>query len=305
MSKREDTTHRGDAPNRPAVDRSIRRALGSTGLVANLLGLGAGPLGDPRHDEHAMTRLIHEAIDLGVELFDTAPSYGLSEERLGRALVGRRERVIVSTKVGYGVPGEADWTGRCIERGIDLARERLRVDVIDVVHLHSCDAHTLQRADVRDALLAAREAGKVRHLGYSGDGEPLAEARRWGALSVVQTSFNLVDQHAREGADDRGWLGKRTLLNAAFARDEALSPDVAEYRRRWCEAAWPDEVRRDPARAALRFAAFGGPDVVLVGTARGENLRAAVAAIEEGPLADELHATLVGIAARHAWPGMI
>jgi len=287
------------------VEGSTRRALGTTGLVANVLGLGAGPLGDPRHDERAMTRLIHEAIELGVELFDTAPSYGLSEERLGRALVGRRERVIVSTKVGYGVPGEADWTGRCIERGIDLARERLRVDVLDVVHLHSCDAHTLLRSDVRDALLAARAAGKVGHLGYSGDGEPLAEARRWGELSVLQTSFNLVDQRARDEVDDRAWLGKRTLMNAAFARDEPLSPDVAEYRRRWREADWPDEVRRDPARASLRFAAFGGPDVVLVGTARVENLRAAVAAIEEGPLPEDLHVALVELAARHTWPGMI
>ncbi|MCU0671261.1 MAG: aldo/keto reductase [Myxococcota bacterium] len=305
MAKTEDAADPHDESSRPVVDRSIRRPLGSTGLVANVLGLGAGPLGDARHDEHAMTRLIHEALDLGVELFDTAPSYGLSEDRLGRALAGRRERVIVSTKVGYGVPGEADWTGRCIERGIDLARERLRVDVIDVVHLHSCDSQTLRRADVRDALLSAREAGKVRHLGYSGDGEPLAEARRWSELSVVQTSFNLVDQHARDGADNRAWLGKRTLMNAAFAREAPLSPDVAEYRRRWCEADWPDEVRRDPARAALRFAAFGGPDVVLVGTARVENLRVAVAAIEEGPLPAELHVALVEIATRHAWPGLV
>jgi aryl-alcohol dehydrogenase-like predicted oxidoreductase len=305
MSRRDDTTHPDDATCRPVAGGTIRRALGGTGLVANVLGLGAGPLGDSRHDERAMTRLIHEAIDLGVELFDTAPSYGLSEERLGSALAGRRERVIVSTKVGYGVPGEADWTGRCIERGIDLARERLRVEVIDVVHLHSCDAHTLLRADVRDALLAAREAGKVRHLGYSGDGEPLAEARRWDELSVVQTSFNLVDQRASDGADNRGWLGKRTLVNAAFERDEPLSPDVAEYRRRWREADWPDEVRRDPARAALRFAAFGGPHVVLVGTSRVENLRAAVAAIEEGPLPAELHTALVELATRHAWPGLI
>lgn len=303
MSKRDDGTEPDEASSRPGA--GLRRALGTTGLEANVLGLGAGPLGDPRHDERAITRLIHEAIDLGIELVDTAPSYGLSEERLGRALIGRRERVILSTKVGYGVPGEADWTGRCIERGIDLARERLRVDVIDVVHLHSCDAVTLRRADVRDALLAARAAGKVRHLGYSGDGEALAEARAWSEPSVFQTSFNLVDQRAREGADGRGWLGKRTLMNAAFARHGELSPDVAEYRRRWLEADWPDEVRRDTAATALRFAAFGGPDVVLLGTARVENLRAAVAALAQGPLDPAVRGALVALASRHAWPGLV
>jgi aryl-alcohol dehydrogenase-like predicted oxidoreductase len=303
MSKREDGMEPNAASNRPVV--GLRRALGTTGLEANVLGLGAGPLGDPRHDERAMTRLIHEAIELGIELVDTAPSYGLSEERLGRALIGRRERVIVSTKVGYGVPGEADWTGRCIERGIDLARERMRVDVIDVVHLHSCDATTLRRADVRDALLAARAAGKVCHLGYSGDGDALAEARAWSEASVFQTSFNLVDQRAREGADGRGWLGKRTLMNAAFSRHGELSPDVAEYRRRWQQADWPDEVRRDPVGTALRFAAFGGPDVVLLGTARVENLRSAVVALAQGPLEPALHGALVALASRHAWPGMI
>lgn len=283
----------------------LRRTLGDTGIETSALGLGAGPLGDCRLDEHDVTRLIHEALELGIRFIDTAPSYGVSEERLGRALRGRRDGVHLSTKVGYGVPGEPDWTGRCIARGIDLARERLRVDVLDVVHLHSCDAGTLARQDVRDALLEARAAGKVAHLAYSGDGEALTAARAWGDLSIVQTSFNLVDQCAKDAADNRGWLGKRTLLNAAFAREGEVSADVAEYRRRWQEADWPDEVRRDPARAALRFAAFGGPHVVLVGTTRTENLRAAAAALAEGPLDFELHRAIAALGLQHAWPGMI
>lgn len=283
----------------------IRRTLGDTGIETSALGLGAGPLGDSKLDEDGVTRLIHEALDLGIRFIDTAPSYGVSEERVGRALQGRRDGVSISTKVGYGVPGEPDWTGRCIARGIELARERLRVDVLDVVHLHSCDAWTLAREDVRDALLEARTAGKVAHLAYSGDGEALTAARAWGELSIVQTSFNLVDQCAKDAADNRGWLGKRTLLNAAFAREGEVFADVAEYRRRWHEAEWPEEVRRDPARAALRFAAFGGPHVALVGTTRPENLRAAAAALAEGPLHSEVHEAIVALGIRHAWPGMI
>lgn len=61
------------------------RTLGATRLRTSALGLGAGPLGDPSLPEHEVVRLVHAAIDLGIRLVDTAPSYGLSEERLGRS----------------------------------------------------------------------------------------------------------------------------------------------------------------------------------------------------------------------------
>src|SRR5688572_29006708 len=101
------------------------RALGTTGLVVSELALGAGPLGDPALDDGAVERLIHGALELGITLIDTAPSYGVSEQRIGAALRGRRDRAIVSTKLGYGVPGIADWTGAVITAGIERALERL------------------------------------------------------------------------------------------------------------------------------------------------------------------------------------
>jgi len=67
-----------------------RRALGNTGLVVSEVGLGAGPLGGDELDDAAAVQLIHGALDLGITLVDTAPSYGRSEVRLGVALRGRR-----------------------------------------------------------------------------------------------------------------------------------------------------------------------------------------------------------------------
>lgn len=279
-----------------------RRALGDTGLSTSILGLGAGPLGDASLDDGEVERLVHAALDLGITFFDTARSYGRSEERLGRALVGRE--VLVSTKVGYGVEGLADWTGPCVARGIDEALARLRRERLDVVHLHSCGPEVLARDDVMAALFEARAAGKVGCVAYAGDGEGLRAARALD-FAIFQTSFNLVDQEAAAGADERGWIGKRTLLNAAFARHGEVGPDVAEYRRRFHEARWPSAVHEDPADVALRFAAFGGPHVVLVGTTRVEHLRRAVESLARGPLTPALCEAMGAEASARGWPGLI
>src|SRR5512140_625967 len=113
-------------------------AFGRTGLHVPVLGSGAMQLGDPRIDDAEAGRVLNAVVDAGATLIDTARSYGLSEERIGRHLAHRRGEFILSTKVGYGIVGVPDWTRECILRGVDAARDRLRTDVIDVVHLHSC-----------------------------------------------------------------------------------------------------------------------------------------------------------------------
>jgi aryl-alcohol dehydrogenase-like predicted oxidoreductase len=85
-----------------------RRPFGRTGLTVPSLGFGAGHVGDPALAEAEVERLLHGALDLGVTLIDTARSYGLSEERIGRHLAGRRDEFILSTKIGYGIPGYED-----------------------------------------------------------------------------------------------------------------------------------------------------------------------------------------------------
>ena len=80
------------------------RPFGATGLAVPPLGLGAGPVGDGSLDEAGAGRLLHGALDLGLTFVDTAPGYGLSEERIGRHLYGRRFSFGLSTKLGDGIP---------------------------------------------------------------------------------------------------------------------------------------------------------------------------------------------------------
>lgn len=271
-----------------------RRALGKSGLEVSALGLGAGRIGGDDLDDRQVDRLIGVALDAGVDLIDSARSYGRSEERLGRALAGRRERVVLSTKVGYGVPGVPDWTGRCITEGIEAALGRLRSDRIDVVFLHSCPLETLERGEVVEALLAARRAGSIRLAGYSGEGAALVHAVRSGAFEVVQCSVSVVDQGALDGAvaeaAARGVavLAKRPLGNAPWRfRQPPAADDLAEAWRRFQQmglAAAPPDGRPWSDRFA-RFAAYApGVSAILLGTASPQHLLDAARAIGSGPL---------------------
>ncbi|HEY4771018.1 MAG TPA: aldo/keto reductase, partial [Myxococcales bacterium] len=216
-------------------------------------------------------------------------------------LAGRRERVVLSTKVGYGVPGVSDWTARSVTDGVDAALLRLRTDRLDVAHLHSCELAVLERNGVAEALRSAVQAGKVRVSAYSGEGDALLWAVRSGLFGAVQCSVSVVDQAALEGAVAQaaargiGVLGKRALGNAPWRFDaRPPEPDVAE--------AWDRFRALRPAAGGLawpalftRFAAFApGVSAVLVGTASLAHLRDAAGAVEQGPLDPGRLATLRG-----------
>ncbi|MBL8111684.1 MAG: aldo/keto reductase [Acidobacteria bacterium] len=271
------------------------------------LGLGTGSLGDPAQSDTDVDRLLGAALDLGITLFDTARSYGLSEERLGRFLRGRRDGVVLSTKVGYGVDGVPDWTPECIRKGIDRALGLLQTGVIDLVHLHSCPLDTLEHSGVVEALTAAVEQGKVRVAAYSGDGPPLRWAARSGAFGSLQCSVNLCDQEALETDLSRPLLAKRPLANAPWRFAGRPVGDEAEpYWERFQTLSLPsfglpwDEL-------AIRFSAYApGVSSALVGTRSVSNLRRTAEAVERGPLPKDI---VDAIRARYrecgGWPGRI
>ncbi len=291
------------------------RPFGATGLHVPPLGLGAGPVGDGALDEAEAGRLLNRALDLGLTLVDTAPGYGLSEERIGRHLAHRRPEFVLSTKLGYGVPGVPDWTGECIARGVDLALARLRTDVLDVAHLHSCPLETLLSAGVVEALLAAVRAGKVRVAAYSGENEALAWAVSSGTFGSVQASVSVCDQRSLSGplalATSRGLgvVAKRALANTPWNPGAAHPDDAAAaaYRGRWA-ALHLGDLGLDPAELAIRFAAFApGVSTAIVGTRRLEHLAQIQAHAAKGPLPAEIRAEAESrfAALGQDWPGMI
>lgn len=291
------------------------RPYGRTGIVVPVLGFGAMQIGDPALAEPEAGRVLNAALDLGLTLVDTARSYGLSEDRVGRHLAHRRAEFVLSTKVGYGVDGLRDWTHDCVVAGVEAACRRLRTDVIDIVHLHSCGIEALHAGEVTAALELCVGQGKVRVAAYSGDDEPLRAALADGRFGGVQASVNLCDQQAltvlaqarRRGI---GTIAKRPLAGRPWASQFAPTDAVhAEYHRRF--EALRGKLPAGPAdweTLALRFAAHApGVDCAIVGGADVRHLERNAAAVAAGPPDDALEERLRAVfdAVGPNWRGLV
>jgi aryl-alcohol dehydrogenase-like predicted oxidoreductase len=292
----------------------LKRNFGLSPLQVSALGFGAGHIGYDGVSERQAHELLDRAVELGITFIDTARGYGLSEQRIGSWLPAHREDVVLSTKVGYGVEGAADWSAAAVERGVDEALATLGTDVIDVVFLHSCPLDVLQRGEAVQALLACVEAGKVRVPGYSGENEALAWAAEAGVFGAVQSSVNLADQRsvrevlpgaARNGL---GAVAKRPLANAPWRHaDRPVGVYGETYWDRLREMALEPDVD-DWTGTALRFSAYSpGVSTAIVGTSNPANLEAAAAAVARGPLPDAERQRWEAAFAAHAgdWAGEV
>ena len=292
----------------------IRRSFGKTKLKVSALGFGAGHIGSPDMTEDAAGTILNRAVDLGVNLIDTARGYGLSEERVGRHLSWRRNEVVISTKGGYGVPGVPDWTGECITQGINQALERLQTDYIDIFHLHSCLADTLENSDVIPALERALKLGKIRVAAYSGDNEALEWAALSGKFGSLETSVNICDQRVLEKVIPNaaqaglGIIAKRPIANAPWRYSER---PVGNY----CETYWErlqtmklESEGLDWNEFALRFSAFApGVSSAIVGTSSLTNLARNVEIVEKGALSSDSEARVRAAFKMHdqGWVGQV
>jgi aryl-alcohol dehydrogenase-like predicted oxidoreductase len=293
---------------------SMQRAFGNQGFTVSALGFGAGHIGAPALSEDHVGSLLNRAVDLGVTLMDTARGYGLSEQRVGRHLAHRRQEIVLSTKVGYGIPGHADWTHDCILAGVDAALQLLRTDYLDIVHLHSCPLETLQRGDVIQALHKARDQGKLRVAAYSGENAELQWAIDSGHFGSVECSVNLFDQrcldHALPAAQARGMgvIAKRPVANAPWRFAEQPHGDYCEpYWLRW-KAMEPDPQGLPWSELALRFAVhLPGVSSAIAGTASMAHLLHNVEQAGKGPLPAAQYQQLRALFQQHdnGWTGQI
>ncbi|QSI77193.1 aldo/keto reductase [Niveibacterium microcysteis] len=267
------------------------RRYGQSDIEVSALGLGAGQIGDARLDEASVGKLLNAAVDAGITLIDTARGYGLSEERIGRHLARRRSEIVLSTKLGYGIDGFADWTGPCITAGVEAALQRLQTDRIDIVHLHSCPAETLARGEVIDALEAAKQAGKVRAVAYSGENADLDYAVDCGRFDGFMASLNLCDQRVIDRVLPRitgkGFIAKRPSANHPWRfAERPLGDYCEEYWLRW-RAMAVSNLGHAWGEIAIRFAtSVPGVSSAIVGTANAANLAQNIEWFGLGPLPD-------------------
>lgn len=180
------------------------RPLGRTGIQISPLALGAMMLSSfARNDQDAVDRMVGRALDAGITLVDTADAYGDSEEKLGRALRGRRDEVVLATKFGLPLgedPTHAGGSRRWIMRAVENSLRRLDTDHLDLLQLHRPDPLT----DVEETLSALSDlvrSGKVRAIGSSDmpasemvEAQWVAERRGLVRFRTEQPHYSLLDR---------------------------------------------------------------------------------------------------------------
>ena len=317
-------------------------SLGRTGLRVGVAGLGCGGfsrlgLGTGRSTAEAVA-LIREALDIGVNLLDTAAAYG-TEEIVGEA-VGqvRREDVVIATKAW--IPrGDGRHMAERAVAGLEASLRRLGTDYVDIFQLHGVMPGAYEQACnvIAPALLKEREKGKLRHLGVTEaasedpEHEMLRRAVEDEVWEVVMVAFHMMHQNARATVFPRTIANRvGTLLMFAvrniFSRPERLTTALRELTQRRELPRWladaPNPLgfllhaagAQTVTEAAYRFARHEpGVDVVLFGTGDPEHLKANIAALLAPPLplADRLTLTKlfdrlsgVGLDPPYAMPGI-
>jgi aryl-alcohol dehydrogenase-like predicted oxidoreductase len=213
-----------------------RRVLGRTGCAVTLFGLGGEGVLRTHGRMNEAVRVIHRALDLGVSYCDTAPAYASSMDYYGAALGERRGEVFLACKT-------ADRTRDGSLRVLDDSLRRLRTDRLDLWQLHDLRTKDdLQRIFAKggalEALLHARDAGRVRFLGLTGHHDPsiLLEAMRRFSFDTVLVALNAADVHRMpfvttvlpEAAKQKmGVIAMKTCAQGALLGPGKLSMDEA------------------------------------------------------------------------------
>lgn len=226
----------------------LHRPLGNTGFNVSPLGLGTVKLGRDQgvkypngftipNDQQALA-LINQARELGINLLDTAPAYGISEERLGHLLQGQRKDWVIVSKVGEEfINGESvfDFSAMHTRFSVDRSLKRLRTDHIELVLVHSNgdDLAILQHEDVYATLAALKQEGKIGAFGFSG------KTAEGGILALEQGDCAMVTYNLNERAElpvldyaaqhNKGILVKKALASGHVCLAEGVDPVQASF----------------------------------------------------------------------------
>lgn len=231
------------------------RPLGATGIRGGEIGLGAWQLGSGAWgtvDESTALAIVHRALDLGANLIDTAPGYGggHSENVLGKALKGRREHAVITTKFGHTADGGSDFSAEAIRPSLESSLVRLQTDYVDVLLLHNPPGELLDGASPQYAVLEKlKSEGKIRAYGVSIDWRAdLDKVIDSTASQAVGILFNAFHQDPlasfRKAAErgvglivkvplDSGWLSGKYDAASTFTgvRDRWSTEQIARRAR--------------------------------------------------------------------------
>ena len=297
--------------------------LGRTELEVSRLGFGTAPLGQlfGPLDQFAAIAVVHQALDLGITFFDTAAYYGNAEERLGKALLGRRDRVVLGTKAGRYRFNDFDFSPGRIRRSVENSLRLLKTDYVDILQFHDIEFAPLGPVfeDSYAELRAMRDAGLCRYIGMTGYPAPVMNA----AMTKTELDVCLTYAHAtllddtleREIAPvaaDQGVglinaaavaLGLLTPAGSSIKVDHPATPAIRAAASRMVSLCAQRGV--DIAFVANQYSLQrSGCATTLIGTRKSHHLRSALEALEE-PLDEQLLADLLAMRpplGERTWP---
>jgi aryl-alcohol dehydrogenase-like predicted oxidoreductase len=296
--------------------------LGRTGVTVTSLGYGAmelrgggGALRPGRRlDDDAVERLLHGVLDAGINLIDTSPDYGSSEEQIGRCLAGRRDEYFLASKCGCAVgeaakgggPGPHTFTRENVRAGVEQSLRRMRTDHLDLVQFHASPARSvLEEHDAVAELEALRDEGKVRFLGMSGTLPNLPDHIAMGVFDAFQIPYSAVEREHEQAISDAAAAGAGTIIRGGVAR--GLPEPPADLPKEYREYGDAMQARKEHFAAVdisdllgdgssmefmLRFTlSHPGMHTTIVGTSNADHLAANVAAARKGPLPPDVYET--------------
>ncbi|MBD3671969.1 MAG: aldo/keto reductase [Planctomycetaceae bacterium] len=284
----------------------ITKTLGNTGLEVTQLGYGSMGLRGPRTwgvrvvSEADAERFLNQVLDAGINFIDTAPDYGIAEERIGNYIGHRRDEFILATKCGC-CPVQHDdhlevkheWNPEVIKRNLEESLKRLQTDVIDILQFHGGDADTLQQEGLIDLLKNYQEQGIIRFLGMSNSLPNLPALIDLQLFDTFQVPYSCLTPEHHDLIMQAAEQGAGIIIRGGIAKG---GPD-AEIQREKLNAVWDqaqlDELLEEEmtrAQLILRYT-ISHPHchTTIVGTCNEEHLRENLASAEKGPLPPTLY----------------
>jgi aryl-alcohol dehydrogenase-like predicted oxidoreductase len=292
------------------------RTLGRTGADVTILSYGAMELrGQPRGPEIAdedAGRLLNRVLDGGINLIDTSPDYGRSEELIGTYLSGRRDEFFLASKCGcpLDVPADAtppyahDYTPGNVRADVEQSLRRLRTDRLDLVQVHMSPSRaTLTENHTVETLQELQAEGKLRFIGMSGIRPNLPDHLAMGVFDVFQIPYSAVQRDHEELITEAADAGAGTFIRGGAARGAAsedknwqvgpLSQQAGLGQRNWETSGIASLVREAGLTSmefVLRFTlSHPGLSTTIVGTANPAHLAGNISIAEQGPLPADLY----------------
>jgi aryl-alcohol dehydrogenase-like predicted oxidoreductase len=289
-----------------------QRTLGRTDISVSALGLGTAEMGyaygiGPRDvpDEDSALALLRRAVELGVTFIDTARFYGVAEERIGRSGLSKLPGITIATKCGHALDRDEHVSDAELARAfvaeVDESLRKLGLESIPLLQVHGGTAERIRDGSIIGAVEKIQKSGKARFVGISTRGEEAALAAiESGFFDTLQLAHSILDQRMTEvltkAAEQRiGIINRSVLLKGALTpAAQHLAPSLAPLKK---QAAAAERIAReigtDLPSLAIRFA-LSNPHIhtILVGSNKVGHIEAAVRAVREGPLSQDVLATL-------------